>query len=252
MVLDSLESTIKDFGTDMNTMIVNTKELSTFDDFDWLDSTSKRPPREIAFSDDPVALAVASHRLWIEGGPRWCELDKMKPTDQDRTTAQQLRGYYRQRMVMEKLKQTTGVETSSFRKKLGQLVTDQLCITSDEVGMLMRLPYFYAEDQAVDQVMSNTESAQLHLRGQPYTGEFTLVQRVLRSRRSGEYYDYWLTDGASPTAHRFVMKTDNPLRQFMETYMDQKFQARVLIYTQPMRGFWRGRNVYQVAFVGVA
>ena len=58
---DCLENTIKDFGTNMPNVI------TAADDFDfasWLEDKPKKPLEPIVYKHDPVALAMASYRIW--------------------------------------------------------------------------------------------------------------------------------------------------------------------------------------------
>lgn len=210
------------------------------------------PPKKLILHDDPVALAVASYEHWKTTGHRWAALEDMTATEDQRRTAQALKAYYRERMVFESLKTKNGANVSDFRKKLGQLVTDQLDITSQEVGLLMRLPYFYEEDREVDSIVAQTQPASDEFSMQSVTTTFTLKKRVLRSRRMGDYYDYWMTSDHSPAAYKLVMKHDNNLRGFIESFIQQPFRVQANVYAQHMRGFWRGRLHYQIALTGIA
>ena len=211
-----------------------------------------KPPAPIKFNNDPVAAACASYRIWDNGkGTRWSELEDVKVLPEDEAKAHELKRYYRDRLVIESLKNTNG-NVSSFRKKLGALVTDQLVITKDELGLLYRLPYFYQEDQQVDKVMAKTVPAEQSLRGDTVTANFVLEEKVLRSRRSGDFYDYWFTSDHSPAAYRFTLKHDNNLRQFVESFMQKSFRVQANLYTHYMRGFWRGRPYYGMVFAGIA
>lgn len=210
------------------------------------------PPRKILYQDDPLALAVGSYEHWIAGGGRWLELEQVRPTEENRKTAELIRHYYRERMVFEALKKTSDHATSDFRKKLALLCDHNLEITSREIGLLMRLPYFYYEDRAVDAMVSITQPADQYHKATPITATFQLQQRVLRSRRSGDCYDYWMTTDHSDAAYLFVMRHDNNMRQLVESLLAQPFRAQANIYTHNMRGHWRGRAYYQVIWTGVA
>lgn len=208
--------------------------------------------KKINLPDDPVALAMGSYREWKENGYRWFDLTNVKPTENDRRNAESLKSYYRERMVFEALKRVANIQTSEFRKKLGLLVNNELDITSSEIGLLMRLPYFYEEDQAVDNVMIQTKAATSYLRAEEITATFALHSRVLRSRRQGDFYDYWMTSDHSPTAYRFVLKHDNTLRLLVESLLSSPRQLKASLYTQHMRGYWRGRPYYHITFTGLA
>ena len=209
-------------------------------------------PKKITLPDDPVALACCSYRIWKQGGHRWAELTTMIVSEEDRREAEALKSYYRERLVFEALKKTGEANVSGFRKKLALLVADNLDITRDEIGMLMRLPYFYEEDRAVDALVAATSPAQEYLKSHEVKTTFKLHSRVFRSRRSGDYYDYWMTTDHSPAAYLFVMRHDNNLRLLIESLLDKPFPMKANLYTHNMRGYWRGRPYYQVVFTGMA
>ena len=95
-----------------------------FDINDWikeLEATNK-PPEPIAYKHDPVALALASYRIWVTTGMRWTDLDDLVPLEEDHVRAQQLRKYYAGQMTMDALK-GAGLKTT-FRQKLYAIVTN--------------------------------------------------------------------------------------------------------------------------------
>jgi hypothetical protein len=247
MVLNFLESTIKDYGIDMTTATVNLCEEGE-ELFEWSTASSPKP---LTFTTDPLVLACGSYRIWKETGSRWTALEDVVPKEVDYVDAASLQSYYRERMVFDALKKTSGQHTSEFRRKLALLVTNDLVITKQEIGMLLRMPYFYEEDQAVDSIVANARDIKEIIRGrQAQEGEFTLIKRVLRSRRQGEYYDYWMTSDISPGLFKLVVKSDNVLRGLVESLLENPVKLKANIYTKHMRGFYRNRLVHQVVFTG--
>jgi hypothetical protein len=173
--------------------------------------------------------------------------------------AERLKKYYRERMVVEALKSSNGVNRSQFRQKLAKLVVNELLITKKEIGLLCRLPYFYEEDQALDGIVAETNDTKVEGTScHAYSGEFLPLQRILVSRASGDYYHYWFTD-AERTPYNFVIKTDNPLRSMFESMYNQgPMHLNANIYPKSMRGClcqswcdrrrprsvgWRGRHL---------
>ena len=216
-----------------------------------LQMSGEEPSPEIKFSDDPITLACASHRTWLEHPhQRWTEFDKVVVWEGDRDTANELRAYYRGRtahVLFDVLKHTDNQQpvVSKFRRKLSLLVNNQLIITMAEIGLLHRLPYFYAEDLALDEIARVTESVP----GSPsdevetLSGEFQLLKRVLRSRRSGEYYQYWFTSNISPAAYLLSVKSDNPLRTLIESLLTlPSLQLKARMFVKPFQG--RGSKQY--------
>lgn len=238
-----LENIIKDYGTNMPILTSTTNNL--YQDLeellDWDKPTT--PPKIVKFTDDPVALSCASYRLWKMGGPRWSDIHFASVAEEDRVTALELKKYYRDNLVIDALKYGTNGR-SEFRNKLAKLVIDELVYTDKEVGMLYRLPYFYEEDRALDRVVAQTETAKENFRGHKQTATYTLVEKVLRSRRSGEYYNYWLTSDCDQAAYYMTIKDDNPLRPMFESIIAKPVEATSLVYTKTYRGHHRNRTYY--------
>jgi hypothetical protein len=128
---------------------------------------------------------------------------------------------------------------SEFRRKLSLLVNNQLKITTAEIGLLHRLPYFYAEDLALDEITRVTESVARSPGDEIETlsGTFQLLKRVLRSRRSGEHYQYWFTSNLSPAAYLLSVKSDNPLRTLIESMLTlPSLQLKAQMFVKPFQG----------------
>ena len=218
---------------------------------DWITFTSEEKPAPlITLPNDPVACACASYRVWKENpARRWEDLETVVVWQDDIEEAERLKKYYRDRMIIEALKSTNGINRSQFRQKLAKLVVNELAITKKEIGLLCRLPYFYEEDQALDSIVAETnDSAVQGTSCHVYSGVFAPLKRVLVSRASGEYYHYWFTD-EKRTPYNFVIKTDNPLRSMFESvYNRGPMHLSANIYPKSMRGF-RGHRYYQLGSV---
>lgn len=202
---------------------------------DWLDAASSNgenykvgapPKRVIQFKQDPIACACASYRIWQENpARRWSDLDSVVVWQDDIEQAQALRKYYRERLVMSALKNVNR-QVSEFRRKLGALVTDQLEITKDELGLLYRLPYFYAEDLDIDYVVANTtnsrEISPVPADSQRLVMTFLPLRKIFRSRRSAEVNQYWWTAEAGGIPFEFSVRTDNPLAGMIDGLFERE------------------------------
>ena len=226
-----LENTIKDFGTNMTT--VNIVEASdTFDFNAWM-TEPKKPPEPIAYKHDPVALALASHRIWLHTGMRWTDLDDLVPLEEDHHRAQELRKYYAGQMTFAALK-GAGLKTT-FRQKLYAIVTDCHSYTKDDIGLLHRLPYFYEEDLELDKLVSEFKSIEVSV-VKELRGVFSLHKKMLRSRRSGEHYYYWLKREGSPYLYKLVVKSDDVLRSLVESVLETPREFTATAYYKGMQG----------------
>lgn len=232
-----------------------TQDLQTLiDEWDEALGVHKTPLPAIKLPHDPVACACASYRTWKENpARRWADLETVVVWQDDIEEAERLKKYYRDRMVMEALKNTNGVTRTKFKQKLAKLVVNELEITKEEIGLLFRLPYFYEEDQALDHVKAVTDDRLVNNKTQRTLSECTLkpLQKILISRRSGDFYHYWFTD-TDNTPYNFVVKTDNPLiTMFDGLYKRSELKVNANLYPKSMRGH-RGHSYYQLGSLELA
>lgn len=251
MASDCLANTIKHCGTNMpNLRIVGGTQafqdiLDEFEDFE--KRLTKEPtPKLIALKDDPVVLACAAYRTYQENPRlRWVDFDQVVVWQDDREEAERLKAYYRNRFVettFKMLKSTNNQSLSSFRRKLYLLCNNDLQITDREVGLLHRLPYFYAEDLALDEVMQSTESVATHIPAHKQTLNLTLSKKILRSRNSGESYQYWFRDDTNSHAYMLSVKTDNILANLFDSIAHRPLEVESVVVCKQMQG--RPNHVY--------
>lgn len=237
----------------MPNLSVVTSNVQTVDD--WLDSLVKAEKAEsepIAFKDDPVAMAFSSYRAWQENHTsRWLNLGAVPVNEQDRENAELLRGYYRRVMTWQALKNGTG-NSSSFRRKLAAIASNTHTYTKEDVGLLHRLPYFYYEDLALDRVFAATKDPVQDIgRAEQIETTLTPVERILRSRRAGDYiHFYWKDQNSVPNL--LVVKSDNTLISIVEALFKQPtIKLQAVAFPKHPRGYHQNRVVYQLANVEV-
>ncbi len=233
--------------------VIASNDIFDFDD--WIGQETKKPSPVIKLPHDPVACACASYRVWKENpSRRWAELETVVVWQDDIEEAERLKKYYREHMVMEALTSPNGVSRSQFRQKLAKLVVNELEITKDEIGLLLRLPYFYEEDQALDFVMEQTDSSKVSYQDPGSTlfeTKLTPLEKILVSRRAGEYYHYWFVDNKK-TPYKLVIKSDNPLIKLFEgLFLQQSMTVNAKLYPKTMRGY-RNHNYYQLGLLELA
>lgn len=220
---------------------------ATFDDLEtaW---APKTPEPDLVFNEDPVALACSSYRAFLETSLRWVELDSVTVTDQDRVQAAQIRKYYSDRILLAAV--AAKGEMSEFRRKLYGLLIGQTGLKKRDVGLLYRLPYFYAEDTAMDQVMEQTESA-TGGRTQEVLGEFQITKRISVSRRSGESVQLWLQKDADTVPYMIASKLDNPFLTLVESMLKRPAKLAATAYLKHHRGHYRNRLYYQLGNLAI-
>ena len=212
---------------------VNIVEAS--DDFDfntWM-AEPKKAPEPMVYKHDPVALAVASYRIWVTTGVRWTDFEYLFPLEEDIVRAAELRAYYAGQMTFAALK-GDGLATT-FRRKLYAIVTNCHEYTKEDIGLLHRLPYFYEEDLTLDQLVTEFKSVEVSVKKE-LQGVFSLHKKMLRSRRGGEYYHYWLKTEGSPYLFKLVVKADDSLRSLVESVLDCPREYTATAYYKSMQG----------------
>ena len=209
----------------------------------------KTPEPDMEFHDDPVALACASYRAFLKSSIRWAELKDVTVTDQDREQAAHIRKYYSDRILLAAV--AARGEMSEFRRKLYGLLIGQTGLKKRDVGLLYRLPYFYAEDTAMDQVMEQTESA-TGPNPRPVVGKFQVIRRVQVSRRSGESVQLWLKKDSDTVPYMIASKLDNPFLTLVESMLGQTTALQAIAHLKHHRGHYRKRLYYQLGNLEIA
>ena len=218
----------------------------TFDDDLETAWAPKTPEPDMEFHDDPVALTCASYRIFLETSIRWTDLTDVTVTDQDREQAAQIRKYYSDRILLAAV--AAKGEMSEFRRKLYGLLIGQTGIKKRDVGLLYRLPYFYAEDTAMDQVMEQTETVSDNgTSTRLVAGKFQVIRRVQVSRRSGESVQLWLQKDSGKFPYMIASKLDNPFLTLVESVLKQPIALQATAHLKHHRGHYRSRLYYQLA-----
>lgn len=224
--------------------------LDNLDVFDAGRRHAEPPPKIVKLPDDPVVLACASYRMYLENPRhRWLNFESVVVWQDDREEAERLKAYYRERFketTFKMLKSTNGRSLSSFRRKLYQLVNGDLAITDREIGLLYRLPYFYAEDQDLDSVITATKSIAEHIPAHQQVMKLKLFKKILRSRNSGEVTQYWFTEESNSHAYMLPVKSDNNLANFFDSISDRPMNLESVVICKQMQGN-RNHAYFQIA-----
>jgi len=222
---------------------------------DWItdfETVIKTPEPDMIFKDDPVALAWAGYRLYLQSpGQRWADFDDVEVTEEDRAQAQAIRSYYTGRILMDMMKSKN--PTSAFRQKLYGLLIGETGLKKKDIGLLYRLPYFYVEDTELDQVIAETTSAQTQgSAAAEIVGTFSLIKRILVSRKHGDYAHFWLRHCQHPEPFLIVVKTDNSLLSLLTGLLKNPVQLSATVHVKRHSGYHRGRLFCQLANVELA
>jgi hypothetical protein len=212
----------------------NTAAIAQLLDFWKLDSaeTTRAKPTPITFDDDPVALSWASYGVWRLGGNRWVEVKDVTAGEHDRHMADATRQYYRNRMTMQALRGQTQTE---FQKNLYSVLSGDRTITSDQMGVLLKIPYFYAEDVELDRVFAQTKPVDCQRRPTVQKTEtITPLGYVFRSRRRMEIHQYWWKD-SDGHAVLWSAATNNPLGSLVKGLYNRGQPLTVQAKLYPVR-----------------
>lgn len=176
------------------------------------------------FVDDPLALSCASWRIFKdEPERRWTNIDLVKATQEDRDMAQQIRTYYNQRYTMQALK---GRQLTEYQQKTAQFLSGLHHLTTDELGLLYKLPYFYTEDTAKDFVVESTQSYNQPLNRTHAEYTLTPVKEIFRTRKSGETVQFWYKDQDNHAVLIDCRATDNLLAMLRGLFKQPKIQVQ--------------------------
>ena len=162
-----------------------------------------------AFPDDPLALSCASYRLYKEEPQRrFINIDLVNATPEDRVQAQAIRDYYNQRYTMRALK---GRQLTEYQQKTAQFLSGLHHLTTEELGLLYKLPYFYEEDRALEKVVSQTTSVKFQLPHLSQLTDYTLVPlvEIFKSRKGGEFVEFVYQDQNNQAVMIMIRASDN-------------------------------------------
>ena len=230
--------------------VVNVVELA--DDFDILgepprvynNGAARKPEPVLAqFSDDPVALSIQSYLIWKSNpARRWVPFSEVgRVTPEARQMAQELRTYFIHRNTMKVLRGQTPTE---FQYKMNGLLHDIRPLQHDELGLLYRLPYFWQEDLALDQVFEGATDIDVKPAG-PHLpvwhtvtthARLTPIREVLKSRKSGDFVQFWF---ATHDGERcmYAVRADNSLISvFRSLFKKESMQVKATAMLHRMPG----------------
>jgi hypothetical protein len=224
----------------MNAVTLTLDELATV--WDTQTTGTVKPhsdARPLMFRDDPIALSCASYRKSVETNlaVRFTELSSVTATDQDHEQAEAIRKYYADRVVFRTL--TTDKPLTAFYRDLYELVTGTVEIQRRHEGMIYRLPYFYAEDIAREELenhFSNATVLNRWLTVDKETHTLVPVSKIFRTRRGSEIYEYWFrNERDEPVLWPASSKTD--LRSIVEdVWTRPKITVQALFSVGQVRG----------------
>lgn len=216
MDLDCLANITKTYGTNMDKNLLGTQLKDLFESWG-VDVDDPMPGMtrdkylspKASFPDDPLALSCASYRLYKnEPQRRFTNIDSVKASQEDRVQAQAIRDYYNQRYTMRVLK---GRQLTEYQQKTAQFLSGLHHLTTEELGLLYKLPYFYEEDLALEQVVAKTTSEEYRMPHFSQLTDYTLTPlvEIFKSRKGGEFVQFVYQDQNNHAVMIVVRAGDN-------------------------------------------
>lgn len=167
----------------------------TADPWDELFEETPRSLKQVAFKEDPIALSVAVYNQYQAnpGFARWADLGTAVVTEHDKETAKRIRTMYRDRIMIRSLK---GKALTKYQITVYGIL-NHVPITEEHLGIIYRLPYFYVEDLAKEEIKQHFSKLKHEIVPvAPTIQETRLVPytQVLRSRKSGDINEFWFSN----------------------------------------------------------
>jgi len=207
------------------------------------------PP--VTFSDDPVALSIMSYLIWLKNPHRrWVNLEEVgTPTAEARAMAHDLRTYYTHRNTMKTL---MGQPVTEFQHKMISFLMELRPLTTDEQGILYRLPYFWQEDLALDRIFESAIDIGSEFPGGltvHMTAPLTPLREVLKSRKGGDFVQFWFVNSDGQRCLYDVGADNKLLSVFRSLFRQPSLQVTCDAQRQVLPGshirtqFWRLINL---------
>lgn len=163
---------------------------SIFDDAEDIFSLPLKKKVVFEFAEDPLYAVLA----WIEKGYGLSDIHNalskiddfnlpLTVTDQHKEEAERIRQYFRNRLIMRRLKSQ---HISPFMESLDKILESPTRLESDAVKILVKLPDFYKEGIETDDLFKQFKSAE-ESRKSIISGNFEIeyVRTIVRKDKGG-------------------------------------------------------------------
>lgn len=216
---------------------------------DEVDSETNTPyPRteKLKFKSDPLALVIGFRASGMEN---WAIAEKLSLSTSYEVLAhkdsvaqaEKVKRYYKNRFMLKALKQGEQ-NMSRFRRNLYDFVEsdDPYTIYKNDIPMIVKLPDFYEEDCAMDNLAkeynmtASDYSRVVHKLDSSF--DLTPVARIDRNTKNSKDYNYYFAD-SDDKVYRISLKPDNPLLHLFEKEFGKE---RVTIQGNAMTTVLRG------------
>lgn len=176
--------------------------------------------KPLVFDVDPLVLSVRLKKMKSADTTAWYRLEspqvKAELDEEDWNDAIKIKDYYSKKLVWDTL---SDVNLTDYRSSLLQLLHHpKHNLSNREVGMIVTLPYFYEEDQILDDIIKSYDVKDPP-RVTPNLGRFTrkLTHIATTSRwvNKTDFNFYWFADD-NKFVYLIQLAKDNLLLKFFE------------------------------------
>lgn len=162
--------------------------------------------------------------------------------------AEQVRNYYKAKLVQLSL---SGKTLSAFRTKLYQVICNPKEINKEHIGILCRLPDFYQEDVAMDNILDQADSVdpnKMYVASE-ISDQYEFVGVTQRKIKTGSQQKYWFKNSQGELATLWV-ELSSPSIPILNMVLKpgKKFNITSLPVLADLRGLTK--PVYAIKFVG--
>jgi len=192
-------------------------------------------PTIIEADQDILAYFLANTEAQkdIPAGIQWNNVlmsnddDVVTPSDYHLLFAQDIRTFYRNRIMMRRLK---GHQPSHFQNKVYQFVTSDKPnqIEVDNQGIMIKLPDFYVYDRAMDHLHENYHTKfesnfkhkynSLNILVEPVTYTLSFVEHTQKKTKNIKNHEYWFVD-SDQILHKLSFDIENPLKHLFVKHL---------------------------------
>lgn len=197
---------------------------------------------ETKFIEDPLVLSCSLKDLASRNEGFFSlnsNLVQTNITPEIREQAETIRSYFIKKYIWAGLKSDKGL--SSFKSKTAQLLTSrETRLTETEVGLMVKLPWFYDEDMVYNELRSNYTPHPLANNPVPSYGkahelELNFVHSNLRWRGNVRNQIYWFKDSENHLYH-IALDLKNPLLLFFVGFLTPRMKFESLLSPSTIGG----------------
>lgn len=202
----------------MNQILTQILSRSVAESDDIFSSEYREAP--VKFDVNPLVLSVRLKKMKELDPTQWFRLEdptvKAKLMGEDFYEAEAIKEYYGKKLMWTSLKDS---RLSDYRTHLmGFLEHPKSTLTKREVGMVVTLPYFYAEDQVLDSIIKKyrVKDCPRVMPGMTtITRELVYIHNTSRWIGKKKFIFYWFADD-NQFIYNIQIEEGNLLRKFFE------------------------------------